>query len=271
MAHYWYIDGSLETTVQTSVGETSSFCRFSNLAPGTHYTIRVDVYAYNPWRLLDSGSTTTKTEDAPPVATSYYAKVVLDGNGGTCNGNSTWSYDNYGPGWGSYADVSVYFSDPGFQKTGYTLVGWSESRNASTVDYGKSGSISIRATSASQNNPTTVRLYAVWKKGRPNNWYWTSTVSQGLTLNLTAYEWNNFISRIQEFATYRGVALNSAYLSSGVAIRGSRMMADQANAVRYLINQLNPPTSVPASVTPGVSTITAAFINGLRDSINSIP
>lgn len=245
------------------------------LEPLTEYTVRAYLCNSVTGDRLDvtQGNFTVifTTDSAPAVATSYWAKVILDGNGGICDGSSTWTYDHWGPGWGDYAYVDVAFNDPGFQKSGSTLVGWSESRNASTIDYNKSGVISIKSTSTSQSNPTTVRLYAVWKKGRPEDWEWTSTVSKGSTLSLTALEWNDFISRIQEFATYRGVNLNSANISSGSATRGARMMASQANAVRSLIDQLNPRISVPSSVTSGTSTITAAFVNGLKTSLNSIP
>ena len=118
---------------------------------------------------------------------------------------------------------------------------------------------------------------------RPSNWSWTSTVSQGAAMSytqsgdniivkpLTATEWKNFVSRIQSFASYCNVTLNSTYLSnatSGVS-SGSRMTATQVNAARYLINQLSPPTAVPSSVSSG-GRITAAFINGLKNSLNSI-
>ena len=51
---------------------------------------------------------------------------------------------------------------------------------------------------------------------------------------------------------------------------GKPMTSTQANGARYLISQLSPPTSVPASVSSG-TVITAAFINGLKNSLNSIP
>lgn len=119
---------------------------------------------------------------------------------------------------------------------------------------------------------------------RPSNWAWTSTVRAGATVPhtingdtiitkpLTATEWKNFISRIQAFATSCEVTLNSTYLSNatdGVS-SGSPMKASQANAARALINQLSPKTPVPNAVSPG-NEITAAFINGLKDSLNSAP
>ena len=126
-------------------------------------------------------------------------------------------------------------------------------------------------------------LYFTTLPQRPDDWYWWSTVSVGSPIRhtisgsmvliqpLTANEWNAFIDRIKEFAEYKQVFLSSTYLSN--ATNGvdswSPMLASQANAARYLINQLSPPTSVPSQVSSG-SDITAAFINGLKNSLNSI-
>jgi len=104
---------------------------------------------------------------------------------------------------------------------------------------------------------------------RPNDWYWYSTVSQGSAMGMSATEWNKFIERIQEFAEYKGVTLSTATISSAIATRGTGMKAYQANAVRSLISRLGPRTSLPDSVNPG-DDITARFINGLKNSLNSI-
>lgn len=120
--------------------------------------------------------------------------------------------------------------------------------------------------------------------GRPEDWHWhTSGISKGSPMAysqsgtkitpkpLTAAEWLDFIDRIEEFADYLEVSLSSTYLSNartGVS-RGSAMTATQVNAARYLINQLDPPLAVPASVGTW-DKITASFVNGLKNSLNSI-
>jgi hypothetical protein len=81
----------------------------------------------------------------------------------------------------------------------------------------------------------------------------------------------NFAERINAFYIYRGLTIDSTYwyrTVNGVA-SGSPMTTTQANGARYLIAQLNPPVSVPAAVSTG-DRITAAFINGLKNSLNSI-
>lgn len=104
---------------------------------------------------------------------------------------------------------------------------------------------------------------------RPSNYYWNSEVSQGSTIAITARDWNNFIGRIEDFADYLGVRLNSSDLTSAIVSSGGTMFAYQANAARNLIAQLSPPESPPSRVSPG-DTITARFFLDLRGSLNSI-
>ena len=90
---------------------------------------------------------------------------------------------------------------------------------------------------------------------------------------LTAKEWLSFMDRVKEFYTYKGKTVDSTYWYNAVneVESGKPMTATQANGARYLISQLSPPTSVPASVSSETTVITAAFINGLKNSLNSIP
>lgn len=271
MQHNWYLDGDLYTTVQTSAGQRSSSCTFRGLQAGTYYSVRVAVYAFNPWRQLDSGSTSAKTEDAPMIAETYYAKVILNGNGGRLpSGSSTFEkFTGWGTSWSGSADINISFYDPGFTKTGSSLIGWSRSSSATRPTYDPSDSISITSSKTSESRAESVTLYAVWGSNRPQNWYWQSTVAKGSSFGLTASEWNGFISRVQEFAKYKGTSLSNTYISNGRASKGSKMLASQANSVRSLVNQLSPPTQVPSAVNSG-NPITASFVNGLKNSLNSI-
>lgn len=271
MQHNWYLDGELYDTVQTPKGTTSSSCTFSGLRAGTSYRVSVRIFAFNPWRELDSGSTSVRTEDAPMVAETYYAKLILYGNGGrTPSGYEVYErFTGWSSSWSEGADITINFYDPGFTRTGYTLLGWSKSSSATRPSYSPSDSISIYSTRTSESRPATESLYAVWSSSRPDNWQWESRVAAGLPLELTASEWNRFIKRIQEFAVYKGRTLSTSDISAGAASKGSQRKASQARAVRSLISQLSPPISLPASPSPG-DTITAAFVNGLKDSLNSI-
>lgn len=271
MQHNWYLNGQLYYSVQTSVGETSSSCRFTGLSPSTRYSVSVRVFAFNPWRELDSGSGSAQTDDAPLVSETYYAKLLLNGNGGKVPSGATvyGQFTGWGPSWSGGADIDIDFHDPGFSRSGWTLIGWSRSSSATHPEYEPSDSISIYSTRTNENNPATVTLYAVWSSNRPDDWHWQSNVSKGSLLGLTASEWNGFIDRIKEFAAYKGVTLSAANISAGQAEKGTQMKAKQANAVRALIRQLSPGKPLPEEVLAG-DTIIAAFANGLKDSLNSI-
>lgn len=152
----------------------------------------------------------------------------------------------------------------------YTIYGYAQVGYSGGYKYYSAGSVRVTVP----QKPST----------RPDDWCWsTSGIRAGGAMNytqsgntitprpLTATEWRNFISRIQEFAEHVGVSLNSTYLSratSGVS-QGSPMTVTQANAALFLINQLDPPLETPDPVVSG-GRITAAFINGLMYSLNSI-
>lgn len=145
---------------------------------------------------------------------------------------------------------------------------------------------------ALQETSFEVIFYAIWRLARPQNWSWPThslkPIEQWSAMNftgsgenivpnpLTAKEWLDFISRIQDFAKYCNVTLSSDYLSkakTGVS-KGKNMKIEQANGVRNLIYQLNnyidPNFPVPDEVTKENPIITANFINGLMYSLNSI-
>ena len=112
--------------------------------------------------------------------------------------------------------------------------------------------------------------------GRPLNWSWGTTVTAGGNTYgmdlankkikvLTAIEWNGFCTKVNQFRTYK--VLSSVSFTS-VAI-GDDFLASYFNTVRTAINDMSPPTAVPSSVSAG-DKITAAHINGLMTSLNSI-
>lgn len=169
----------------------------------------------------------------------------------------------------SFAIPSCTFTPP----TGKKFSSWNQYADGSGQTY--SGSVSTNYN---------LTLYAIWVKARPSNWSWSTTgISKGSDMTctqsgttiivkpLTAAEWLAFMNRVKEFYTYLGKTVDSTYWNSAVngVASGSPMTATQANGARYLISHLSPPTSVPASVSSG-TVITAAFINGLKDSLNSI-
>ena len=116
---------------------------------------------------------------------------------------------------------------------------------------GKSGSVTL---SVSVTSP------------RPNNWSWTSTISAGSQIKLTAAEWNSFTNRINEFRDYKGL---SAY-SFTTAISGTTPIEYTiCNQAYTAINAITGHGTMPAQLTNG-GPLYASFFNGLRDALNAI-
>ena len=205
---------------------------------------------------------------------SNECSIAYNANGGSgtmSKQTGTGYYNAYG----KYAGVTFTIKDCTFTPpSGKRFGSWNQKSDGSGATY--SGTITT-----SYN----ITFYAIWVKARPSNWSWSTTgISKGSSMAytqsgstitpkpLTAKEWLSFMNRVKEFYTYKGKTVDSTNWSRSVngVSSGSEMTATQANGARYLINQLSPPTSVPASVSSGTA-ITAAFINGLKNSLNSIP
>lgn len=117
-------------------------------------------------------------------------------------------------------------------------------------------------------DPAYTDSFTTTANDRPANWEWESTVSSGSAMNMTAAEFNQFIDRIFAFAAYKGETL-PGYASSYYVTAGTDMLASEVNAVRALISAMSPPTAPPSAASRS-SAITAAFFNGLKNSLNSI-
>ena len=175
----------------------------------------------------------------------------------------------------SFTIPSCTFTPP----TGKKFSSWNQYADGSGQTY--SGSVSTNYN---------LTLYAIWIKARPSNWSWPShtadkPISSGSSMNyiqsgttvtptpLTAAEWLAFMNRIKEFYAYdNNKTVNSTYWNRAVngVKSGSPMTATQVNSARYLISQLPIQTTLPSEVSSG-GKITAAFVNGLKNSLNSIP
>lgn len=205
---------------------------------------------------------------------SNECSITYNANGGSgtmSKQTGTGYYNAYG----KYAGVTFTIKDCTFNPpSGKRFGSWNQKADGSGTTYSSSVTTSYNIT-----------IYAIWVKARPSNWSWSTTgISKGSSMAytqsgstitpkpLTAKEWLSFMNRVKEFYTYKGKTVDSTNWSRSVngVSSGSEMTATQANGARYLINQLSPPTSVPASVSSGTA-ITAAFINGLKNSLNSIP
>lgn len=97
---------------------------------------------------------------------------------------------------------------------------------------------------------------------RPSNASWSTSIAANIQIKLTASEWNAFTSAINSFRTYKGLGAASF---TKVA-KGDYIKKEHFTQVRSAINDMSPPSPVP-DVT---DIITAASLNGLMASLNSI-
>lgn len=184
----------------------------------------------------------------------------------------------------------------------YSYFAWSlRTADGNTTLQSRGYSLARTASFTGLTPATTYRVYLSWSHSttgegnyeydyvttqavepqpeRPDNWEWTSTVTanaavpltQGtdgtyLAKYLTAAEWDGFISRCIAFAKYLGMTVTGTQIST---TPGAAMEASDVNAVIDLLTTMDPPTSPPAKVAAG-DVISAATINGLKNSLNSI-
>ena len=206
---------------------------------------------------------------------SNECSITYNSNGGSGSMTKQTGTGYYNA-FGTYEGAVFTIKDCSFTPpSGKMFDSWNAKSDGSGTEYSSGGTLTTNYNAV---------FYAIWVKARPSNWAWTTTgISKGSDMNysqsgttitpkpLTAKEWLAFMNRVKEFYTYKGKTVDSTYWNRAVngVTSGSPMTATQANGARYLISQLSPPTSVPASVSSG-TVITAAFINGLKNSLNSI-
>ena len=206
---------------------------------------------------------------------SNECSITYNSNGGSGSMTKQTGTGYYNA-FGTYEGATFTIKDCTFTPpSGKKFDSWNQNADGSGTEYSSGGTLTTNYN---------VVFYAIWVKARPSNWAWTTTgITKGSDMNysqsgttitpkpLTAKEWLAFMNRVKEFYMYKGKTVDSTYWNRAVngVTSGSPMTATQANGARYLISQLSPPTSVPASVSSG-TVITAAFINGLKNSLNSI-
>ncbi|MDR0957926.1 MAG: hypothetical protein LBM16_01790 [Clostridiales bacterium] len=104
------------------------------------------------------------------------------------------------------------------------------------------------------------------ESNRPENWNWVSVISVGEPIRLTAVEWNDFCSRINEFRNYSGLAQYS-FLA---VHQGDKITAAATNQALSAILEIPGHGDAPAAVSAG-DKIYAELFNKLRDALNAIP
>lgn len=106
-------------------------------------------------------------------------------------------------------------------------------------------------------------------KPRPSNYAWTSSKTLGGMYNLTSYEWNGLLDRINDFRAYKGLALRdfNRTILPGAISGYITPSATSYNAARNAISDMV--ASVPETVASN-QIIKASELNGLVTALNSI-
>lgn len=112
---------------------------------------------------------------------------------------------------------------------------------------------------------SSARYFTTPASSRPNDWSWRSAVESGAKIALTATEWNDFCSRINEFRSYKKI---SSYSFTTVS-KGTVISATIVNQARTAIGGISGHGTLPGAAASG-DTITASFFNSLVSALNYI-
>jgi hypothetical protein len=247
---------------QSLVAETtSSSYTFTMLNCGANYYCQV--IAYNGSTLLNDDSNWFTTS-ACPVGVSVYmndnGETFIDA-GASYPGGRTWKWYIGGvlKGTTSGTDSSSYH---------FGSLTCSNVYNISCSAYDGTGAL---LGSGSAN----IHTLDCPPNPRPDNFIWDTPKVAGQKFNLSAEEWVNFVSRIIGFRYY---VLGDDTYNFTYPNPGDVFTAAMFNQAVTAIDDMSPPTSPPATIADPQPVdlnlrdkVTAARLNGLVASLNSIP
>ncbi|MER2010050.1 MAG: fibronectin type III domain-containing protein [Psychrobacillus sp.] len=238
---------------------SSRAVNFYNLSPGTAYFIKLWGNMQNGSRRIETTQAYTESIYIPPPSSPTNFRVYDRGPGYI---GATWNAVSNANGY----SIEAYHSANGsLQASAYGFSG--TARILSGLVSGVSYDLKVWAYNDGGNSSSTW-LYGI-KAGntRPSNWTLFTNYTSGQSISISASTWNSFITRIQDFYTYRD--LNPTMYSFTTAYTGNNITAAQINQARAAIAYLSPSTNVPAAVSTG-GTVLASTIRGLQNSLNSV-
>lgn len=233
---------------------------FTGLSPGTEYWFsgRYGPTASGPWTYVPSRSFTTTGVSAPGAANAYLSAYNISHN---------------------FIEIGVLGLDAAAYN--YNIYIGCDQTGEQSGDLGQGGSTNSYTHLFTGLEPNTnYTFYAhIWNSAsqfwyksrsdlytsappRPSNFSWGVPVVQGQDFNMTAYEWNRFLQRVNEFRVYKNV--NQA--SFNYAVQGNTAYASQYNEAR------NATAILSASVPPTRSStndVLASDLNQLVTALNS--
>lgn len=244
----------------------------------------------------------TSSTGSPPLTitglstnTSYYLRVKAQRIDGSYS-DSSWSTNNYfttlsspsapvfdtGSTTKSSGQVTLYWSsvlyadnyelDYRVQGSGTWSV-WSSSIGATNATVagltnGQPYEFQVRAYVGDYGNWTSFSSTVVATPGlRPANFSWTGGPKvQNQPVSVTASDWTNLCTRINEFRVYKSL---TNYTFTTVTANVTTITAAIVNQAITAISQMFPPTAPPTARTTS-DVVTASFFNDLVSSLNSI-
>lgn len=305
----WYIDGSEKDTVSLGayVSQSGTY-QFTGLKPSTSYTIGASIY------YTSNGVGATKILDNVPMSTANWATSQKSGLG-TVSSSKTASWTLSAA---TICYASVKFSKSGtvtFYSTGSTDTrgylststpfdntnGYPSSILAEDDD--SNGNYNFKFTYAVSASTT----YYIWVRGydtgttgsttlnieysdipdTPSVFEWSAVKQQGGEFNLTATEWKNLQTKVNEVRTYLRSKYNNASitqwpngtLSQGTSVFTSPTSGDVFTATHYnqvlmaiagAYSELGTPNVYNSWAVKQGDTITASCINKLVSLVNDL-
>lgn len=238
-------------------GNSSNSYLFTGLQSGTTYSFTGEVRPVGGSTSYIYRSFTTTGSSAPSASSAYLSAYNIAHNFIEVGvlGLSAPAYNYY-----------IYIT---CQQTGETSgdLGQGSSTNSYTHTFTGLQPNTLYTFNASIRNSNNEywypdRSFITSAPPRPQNFSWNVSVVQGQSFNMTASEWNRFLTRINEFRTYK--SYNNA--SFNYAIQGATAYASQYNEARNAIAVLS--ASVPP-VRSSTNNILASDVNQLVTALNS--
>ena len=260
----WYLNNSYQTSENLYGSSSSAQQEFSNLEYDKTYTVKAIIsYIYqnraytktlsNSFILEVPGAEGAEiiiTEITPRTITAQI--IGLDTNYSRDDRKIYWYL-------GVALNSTVGLKGKAPASDPKTFTGLSEKKEYkiyARIEYTSAGEV------LSKTLPT---VYATTTSSRPDNFYWTSTVSSGSPFQMTATEWKSFYNRINEFEEYKGIAKTSF----STPVKGGKFYAYYYNDALEAIKNLGVDNSSDTYVSPG-DPISAKKINRLTTLLNSI-
>lgn len=107
---------------------------------------------------------------------------------------------------------------------------------------------------------------AAASSGRPDDWSWYSTISSGKAIKLSALEWNDFTTRINDFRVYKGL-----YRYGFTTVTsGDKIYAYMINQAISAISDMDGHGTLPSTTVSMETPISASIFTKLKNALNAI-